>query len=525
MRRRNRTPQYLIYSILIHLVLMIGLFWFSATEETQPKFRGKFDVDLVMLPRQDVVKPPEELDIPTPDVSEAPSIDEVEEPTPPPKPSVDLNTDLLLVEKENEYAPTDRIHKQENYKKEGTVSESDSILRNRKTEKKPNIYTKSVKLDRELFAISSGAESTPTKPIDETDIIQLDTEKGLNEVSLNADTPNIHYGSRRGDALRASGMANTWGGGSTSGSSKVGGIYVKMMTDIAMQLAAATTSEKVDVVFVLDETASMVDNIRGIRAYFEYIFDALERDGRDVTFGLITFTDKVKNYGRTDDLGKFKNWLFKIDVDRGGDISEAGLDALMTAVEKIKFRPKAQRFFVYASDAAFHDADYDGRSIYSLDETIATLQKEKIRVEVIGLDYLPVKQIAMATGGTWRAIPGKGYLEYIPPITLTEKMLSKLGTLSKNNGTVGDTITVYVNNPPRPNQLVLTWKVLNPLGERCYGPFTEKRGIPDDATSHIEMTPELDFDAFLSIPGNYTVIYRLENDKGHKSILRRTITY
>ena len=521
--KKNKFP-YLLLSILIHIVLMLGLFWFFQTEETQPKFRGKFDVELVMLPRQDVVKPPEEPDIPIPNVSEAPSIDEVEKPPSPPKPSVDFNTDLLSVEKENEYAPTDRIHKQENYKKEEAVSESNSILRNGKTDKKPNIYTKSVKFDWELFTISS-TNSASTKPIDETDIIKLDGEKGLNDVSLNAGTPNIRYGSRRGDALRTTGMSNSWGGGSTSGNSNVGGIYVKMMTDIARQLAAATISKKVDVVFVLDETASMVDNIRGIRAYFGYIFDALDRDGRDATFGLVTFTDKVKTYGLTDDLGKFKNWLFKIDVDRGGDISEAGLDALMVAVDKLKFRSDAQRFFVYASDAAFHDADYDGRSVYSLDETITTLQKEQIRVEVIGLDYLPVKQIAMATGGTWRAIPGKGYLEYIPPITLTEKMLSKLGTLSKDSSTVGDTITVYVNNPPRPNQLVLTWKVLNPLGERCYGPFTEKRDIPNDTSTKIEMTPELDFDAFLSIPGNYTVIYRLENDKGHKSILRRTITY
>jgi len=71
----------------------------------------------------------------------------------------------------------------------------------------------------------------------------------------------------------------------------------------------------------------------------------------------------------------------------------------------------------------------------------------------------------------------------------------------------------------------LTWKVLNPLGERCYGPFTEKRDISDDATSYVVMTPELDTSSFLSIPGIYTVIYRLANDRGHKSILRRTITH
>lgn len=517
--------RYLLLSILIHIVLMLGLFWFSPAQETQSKYHPKIDLDLVMLPRPVVVKPPVKPDIPTPDTNKVPIIDEVEVSPIPPKPSVDLNTDFLSVEQEQNYAPSDRMHKQEYEIIEGTDTDSNSILRNSNNTINPYISAKSVKLDRELFTISSKSKSTHTKPIDETDIIDLETEKGLNDVSLNAGTPNIHYGSRRGDALRSSGMSNSWGGGSTSGSNNVGGIYVKMMTDIAMQLAAATTSDKVDVVFVLDETASMVDNIRGIRAYFGYIFDALARDGRDATFGLVTFTDKVKTYGSTDDLGKFKNWLFKIDVDKGGDISEAGLDALMAAVDKIKFRRNAQRFFIFASDAAFHDADYDGRSVYSLDETIATLQKEQIRVDVIGLDYLPVKQIALGTGGTWRAIPGKGFMEYIPPITLTEKMLSKLGTLSKDGGSVGDTITVHINNPPRPKQLVLTWKVLNPLGERCYGPFTEERNISDDTSSYIVMTPELDSSSFLAIPGIYTVIYHLENDQGHKSILRRTIKH
>ena len=143
----------------------------------------------------------------------------------------------------------------------------------------------------------------------------------------------------------------------------------------------------------------MVDNIRGIRAYVDFLFEAMDREGRDATFGLVTFTDKTKTYGRTDDLGTFKNWLFKIGVDGGGDIAEAGLDGLMAAVKETQFRKGAQRLIVLASDGAFHDADYDGKSAYSLDEVIETLQKEQVRVDVIGIDYLPIQQIALATGG------------------------------------------------------------------------------------------------------------------------------
>ena len=149
--------------------------------------------------------------------------------------------------------------------------------------------------------------------------------------------------------------------------------------------------------------------------------ETFEREKHEPAFGLVTFTDKAKMHGYTTDFGNFKNWLFKINVDGGGDISEAGLDALMTAVAAMRFRHGAQRFFILASDSSFHDADYDGKSVYSLDSVIETLQSEKIRVDVIGLDYLPIKQIAKATGGTWRAIPGRGYLEYIPPLNLDGK--------------------------------------------------------------------------------------------------------
>ena len=110
------------------------------------------------------------------------------------------------------------------------------------------------------------------------------------------------------------------------------------------------------------------------------------------------------------------------------DLAESGLDALMAALNRTKFRDSAQRFFVLVSDGAFHDADYDGRSAYSQDGVIETLQRQGVRVDVIGLNFLPIKQLAWATGGTWRQIPGRGYMEHIPR-TLTAKMLSELGVL------------------------------------------------------------------------------------------------
>ena len=519
--------KYLVYSCSIHLIILLCLWWLNPIVENPLHEHGSFDGELIYLPRPNLVKPPIPLEEPI--MTEMESAVEVKvEESPLPKPTINLELGWNISVSMNETAIKKDIRKTKTDKQKpdgfskGNYSNRSPLL----VTNIPKIRITPESVNREVLKFSRSTGIGNEDIQEDTKKVEFDLKNTLSSISPSANAPNVQYTSRRGDALRATSMSNNWGGSGGSGGTRTTGSYIKMMKAIADELIKANTSEKVDLILLIDETASMVDNIRGIRAYFDLIFDAFERNKIDVNYGLVTFTDKTKPFGFTKDFGKFNNWLFRINVDHGGDISEAGLDALMNAVNKFKFRKNAQRHFIYASDAAFHDADYDGKSRYSLDEVIDTLQKNGVRVDVIGLDYLPIKQIALSTDGTWRAIPGKGYLEYVPPITQTVKMLSKLGTLGIDGNThVSDTINVHINNPPRPKQLTLTWKVLNPLGERCYGPFTQKTEIPDDSSTILRLNPKLDQTSFLTIPGTYTVIYKLENDKGHKSILRRTIKY
>ena len=518
MLRRKTASPYFIYSLLIHLVLLLVIWWTVPQQVPLLPFLEEIEVSITHVER-----PPLPVKI-VPVVEPDPPV-VVEEAKPlPPKPKAGL-----IMENQSEVdIPKSELREQEGPNR-SRESIGDDLLQANAIVGSPTNYTAenrvAVNPSNQAMIAPRAPETDYVEPQGDMRPIALGASDALSDGSPIVNAPKIHYGSRRGDALRATGMGNSWGGGSSAGGANIGGVFVHMMKDIARTLADATATEKVDVVFVLDETESMRDNIRGIRAYVDFLFEAYERDGRNATFGLVTFTDKTKRIGQTDDLGTFKNWLFQIGVDGGGDIAEAGLDALMTAVTETKFRRGAQRFIVLASDAAFHDADYDGRSAYSLDQVIETLQNEQIRVDVIGIDYLPIQQIGLATGGTWRPIPGRGYLEYVPPLTLTVKLFSKLGTLSLESDKIDDKITVYINNPPRPKQLSLTWKVLNPVGERVYGPFTEKKIIADDGSNEIELTPTIDTHLFQTVPGVYTVIYRLENEHGHQSILRRTLTF
>jgi Mg-chelatase subunit ChlD len=359
----------------------------------------------------------------------------------------------------------------------------------------------------------------------------LITTDGLSDAS-----PSLQGdGGLRPKVRKGQGWLNSYySGENLSGNEGVSnGRFRELMNDMAIGISVSTQSKKVDIVFLIDTTGSMVDNVRGIRAYIDTFLERLWFNEFDVALGLVTFSDgseKPNDLGVTTDFGKFKNWLHKIDFTGGGDLTEAGLEAVMAAVNEIDYRRNTQKIFIMVSDGPFHDADYDGRSIYSLDQVIATLKINNIQMETVGLDYLPVKQFAWATGGQWRPIPGTGYLEQISMFPPT-KIYSQLGILESDSGSLKDEIFVPINeNPPRLRRDVplawikLSWKVLNPHGEKCLGDFVDKRDIPpDNPPDKIRFSLAVDLSSFRGLPGIYTFIYRLEDSLGNRSILRRTV--
>ena len=515
MLHRKSFRPFLICSLIIHVitVLIMMKIWYEPYQ--MPSVDEGIMIDITHLPRPEVRRREPEKPPPAPPaVKPTKSVEKIT----PPKPKPAFDSDWLPIDAftTNQRATiTATVESSANHPKTLLTS-----LPRLSTTARPKSQTVAI-----TTANLPKANSEAVLLLPQNEHISV----GKVEGDLAANSPNIgstelRFWHRRGGALRGMSVGNASGGSIAAVPAQ--GNYVQMMTDLARGVADAATAYEVDLVFIIDKTGSMEDNVRGIRAYVDFFFEHLARAGHDTAVGLVTFSDvteeKPKARGVTTDSGKFKNWLYKIDFEGGGDLAESGLDALMAAVHEIKFRRGAQRFFVFASDGAFHDADYDGRSEYSLDQVIETLQRERIRVDVIGLDYLPIKQIAWGTEATWRAIPGKGYLEYVPPITLTAKMLSEFGVLGSNGDSLADELVVYVNRNPRPKWLNVSWKVLNPLGEKCYGPFADRVAILDDGPEVVRFSPPIDVSQLPAMEGTYTVIYRLENDLGHRSILRRT---
>ena len=514
MLRRRSTRPALICSLIIHLIVAAIMMHLQIEQRQLPPSDGGVQVNITHFRRPPVI-PPKPVEPPPPEPVEVVP----EPPTPKPKPA--SMADWLTVDSlktDQRTAIGSKIDSPPTRDNAGHVSQPQLSAKARPDSKA--LTMTAVDLSRE--------DSEKGVPLAADQNINV-AERGshLSENSPEIGVTKLRVGRRRGEALDGMPIGNS--GGSIPSGTSAGDNYIQMMTEIARNLTDAATVQEVDLVFIIDKTGSMEDNVRGIRAYIDLFFEHFARAGHDAAFGLVTFADamtkKPKVQGVTTDHGKFKNWLYKIKFEGGGDLAESGLDALMAALHRIKFRGNTQRFFVLASDGAFHDADYDGRSEYSQDGVIETLQQQGVRVDVIGLNFLPIKQLAWATGGTWRAIPGRGYLEHIPR-TLTAKMLSELGVLGFNeDGLEGDELVVYLRRDARPKWIEITWKVLNPLGERCYGPFSERLDIPNDGSEVVRFTPIIDVNQFRTTAGTYTIIYHIENNIGHRSILRRTLEH
>ena len=312
MKNKKRTSPYLIYSLFIHSALLLVIWSVAPQQAPLAPFKDEIEALITHVkPLQLPVKP-----LPFVEPADATVAEEIK-PPPPPKPKAAASPTWHIAAQDAAALKTE-TRRQEgiNRTREAGSGLSDSAVSS------PTRYTPEKRLTTNAIAQPIVASATIPKtdyvqPRGETKPIALGADNALNGsgASPTVDAPKIHYGSQRGDALRADGVGNSWGGGSTSGGANIGGVFVYMMQDIARTLAAATTTDKVDIVFVLDETGSMADNIRGIRAYVDFLFDAMAREDRDPTFGLVTFRDKTKIYGRTDDLGTFKNWLSDIRVD------------------------------------------------------------------------------------------------------------------------------------------------------------------------------------------------------------------
>ncbi len=112
-----------------------------------------------------------------------------------------------------------------------------------------------------------------------------------------------------------------------------------------------------DIIFVLDVTGSMGEEINKVKNNIIEFTDSLTARGIDYRLGLVTFLDVIENvYEFTNDPVRFKNLISQQYAHGGGDGPENSLDALFRATQYV-FRNSAKRIFIWITDADYHEKD------------------------------------------------------------------------------------------------------------------------------------------------------------------------
>ncbi|MDR1018276.1 MAG: VWA domain-containing protein [Lachnospiraceae bacterium] len=197
-----------------------------------------------------------------------------------------------------------------------------------------------------------------------------------------------------------------------------------------------SAKKPVDLVFVIDSTGSMEDNIENVRNNLADFMDVIESEGIDLHIGFIEYKDRIDDgdeYGSpkilsggnikedekpipwctTSNEGKEKLNEIINNVGGGGDDPETVFDAVVYLTEDyMDWRDNATRFAVVLTDASYK-IDTKFASLYSnIDNVVSDLtarSERKITISVVtSEDYKSgsdgYEKLYSSTGGIWADI-------------------------------------------------------------------------------------------------------------------------
>ena len=187
---------------------------------------------------------------------------------------------------------------------------------------------------------------------------------------------------------------------------------------------------RIDVVFVIDSTGSMADEIRSVKTHIVKIVKEVQEGNPrpDIRVGLITYRDHkpeeyeylYRRFELTRNIENALSNIVRIQAYGGGDYPEAVADGLHAALHQMNWDANARKLIFLIGDAAPHGVGAGDHSFaqgcpvglkYNNEADIA--KEEGIKIYTIsgsGMDPIGIRvwrDIAAATGGEYKR------LEYI----------------------------------------------------------------------------------------------------------------
>ena len=177
--------------------------------------------------------------------------------------------------------------------------------------------------------------------------------------------------------------------------------FPQVMKKLAQEIVETSEGGPIDVVFVIDASGSMGDNIRAVTKHLKEMVDIYKASKIDYALGVTKFWagkegNKITVVQLTRSFTEYKRTLQAIITHQ----DENALDAVVQTVKELRFRPTSKKHFILVTDEPF-----TSRMGFSVADAIAHCREFGIYVNVLGLPLDEHQILAAETGGKWHLIP------------------------------------------------------------------------------------------------------------------------
>ncbi|MCG9129293.1 VWA domain-containing protein [Candidatus Poribacteria bacterium] len=288
----------------------------------------------------------------------------------------------------------------------------------------PKKYTPVPQNQVESIATSPVVSAQPTTPISHTNPVTpvrdytLPSPRTLGETLYNGSSTVPAVGSNpvnRHGTVATNLQAITRSAKVTSYKPSINYIFPKvsdlplpivLLERIGNHIVSHRQSDIMDIVFIVDGSGSMKDNINAVRSHLNSMTKIFDDAGVDFTLGIVVFRDSAtysmlgwdfEVVPQTKSVREIKKALSRIKC-KGG---EKALDALIRAADEVEFRQNSEAHFILVTD------EYVSGT-YTATDVLTKMRRNKIQVDVIGLQEPFHGFITRRTGGIWLPISSLG---------------------------------------------------------------------------------------------------------------------
>lgn len=177
----------------------------------------------------------------------------------------------------------------------------------------------------------------------------------------------------------------------------------KLISNEIIEIIKSHASDNSDILFLIDKTGSMIDDIENVKKGLQQIVDAINIF-KNVRLGIALYGDKnvdgsnwfsYKDF--EEDYSSSKHFINTIEVSDGGDTPESVYDGFFKSAEQGFWKSDSKRMIVLIGDAPPLEKP---ASDYSISDVIGQATKDKITMNFYPIVVTPTSDLVSSVPAT-----------------------------------------------------------------------------------------------------------------------------